>query len=974
MKTSDFALIQRTLDGDQNAFTTLVNKYQKWVHTLVWWKTGDFHIAEEITQDVFLKVYKKLSTLKPSDHFTGWLYVIATRQCIAWFRKKRLPTTSLDAMPVSELEEFCYTQYETKLGEQTSLERQRNIIKRLLQKLPESERTVVTLHYLAEMSCEKISEFLGVSPNTIKSRLHRARARLKKQEQILHDVSGIFQVPPTLTENIMREIAQIKPATPSVVKPWVPWGFSFAATFLIILMIGQGTLSLSRFQQPYDLAATSEMTVELIDTPIIRDLKRKSDALTRFGRADTLGKNSESGRQTESPITTTPQSDGEDTSTTKPKWIQTKGPGEVSKPGLFLAADRTLYAIAKTGLYQLTEKEDAWTFVSTSGPNREFDSVMAEHGDTLYLLTPDELLTSTDGGKTLDVLGARPQGRAVALVITDNVQDRDLEPTDITMYLVLRTAIFRSEDTGKEWISIGEGLRTDSAPDVGSPGFRIWDALAIDNNLFVGTSRGLFQFTEDWEKLPVPTPQGINSLAVAENRLYVGTIAGPQDALSRNLTCAIFYSTDFGNSWTDITPSVYKHPNKIMTTLQIVTDEKMLMVTGPSGMLLSYNSGETWTDHGNDPHAFALGISLIVALDKDNFYKSDVFGVARSTDGGITWHPFTTGLVDSHVPNLVTLNNVLYALTPKEMLKSLDGGESWESVCLCADESVPLEGAKIATADGVLYASNRQSNGVTLSRLSDAGDVFLPVEGVPDFGADTLHIDRSKKRREMWKNSSNVMIAHGQWISDEQPITEEYRPNGTFALTDDTVFIEYKRKLFRWQRGETAWYDTGLENSGHSSSPNHSARGLTLAVSGSTVYAGKRDGDLFRSTDNGDTWQDITAFLAFPFGYFKDIRFGGSTVYISTDMGVICSRDGETWHVLTDADGQRLVMDRIAIDGITAYGVCDNGVYQVNHYTNTWEPITSELPYTATAFAAADDTFYIGTAQNGVLRFQRDNR
>ena len=167
MKTSDAALIRRTLDGDQSAFTMLVNKYQKWVHTLVWRKIGDFHIAEEITQDVFLKVYKKLSTLKPSDHFRGWLYVITARHCIAWFRKKKLPTTSLDAMPISELEEFCYTQYETERDQETVLEYQREIIKRLLQKLPESERTVMTLHYLAEMSCEKISEFLGVSPNTI---------------------------------------------------------------------------------------------------------------------------------------------------------------------------------------------------------------------------------------------------------------------------------------------------------------------------------------------------------------------------------------------------------------------------------------------------------------------------------------------------------------------------------------------------------------------------------------------------------------------------------------------------------------------------------------------------------------------------------------------------------------------------------------------------------------------------------------
>ena len=410
-----------------------------------------------------------------------------------------------------------------------------------------------------------------------------------------------------------------------------------------------------------------------------------------------------------------------------------------------------------------------------------------------------------------------------------------------------------------------------------------------------------------------------------------------------------------------------------MTTLQVVTAEKMLMVISPTGMLRSYDGGETWTDPGDDPQAVATGVSPIVALDKNNLYKSDIFGVARSTDGGITWHPFTTGLVNSHVPSLVMLKNVLYALTPTEMLKSLDGGESWESVCLCADENIPLEGAKIATADGVLYASNSESGGVTLSRLSDADDAFLPVNGVPDFEEDTLHTELSKKLRELWGNSGNVMIAQRQWLSDEHPIAEEGRLNGTFALTNNTVFMEHKRKLFRWRRGETAWHDTGLEDSGHPSFPNHAARELTLAVSGNTLYAGKRDGDLFRSVDNGDTWKNITTSLAFAFGYFKDIRFGGSTVYISTDMGVMHSRDGETWHVLTDADGKRPVMDQIAVDGITVYGVCANGVYQMDYYTNTWEPITSELPYTATAFAVADDTFYIGTTQNGVLRFRRGN-
>lgn len=962
MKTSDFTLIRRTLDGDQSAFTMLVNRYQEWVHTLVWRKVGDFHIAEEITQDIFLKVYKKLSTLKPSDHFRGWLYVIAARYCITWSRKKKLPTTSLDAMSISELEELCYAQYETERDKETTLEYQREIIKRLLQKLPESERTVITLHYLAEMSCERISEFLGVSPNTIKSRLHRARKRLENQEHLLQEASSIFQVSPTLTENIMREVAQIKPAAPSVSKPWIPWGFSFAATFLIILMIGHGARLLSRFQQPYNLEATSKMTVELIDTTIVRELNRKSDLLTRFGRTDATGKDSNSGFQTESPLITTPQTDGKDISTAKPQWVQTKGPGSVSEPGLFLTSDKSLYAIAKTGLYQLTDEGDAWTFVSSSGPSREFDPVMAERGDTLYFLTSDELLASTDGGKTVNTLSARPGGHPVALVVTD-----------MAMYLVLRTEVFRSDDFGNQWESIGAVLQSDNAPDVGSPSFRIWDAIAMDNMLFVGTSRGLFRFGDDWQRLSVPTLQGIGSLAVAENRLYVGTNTIHQQMSDLNLTPVIFYSVDYGNSWMDITPDIHKFPNKIMITLQVVPVEKMLMVIGPSGILFSYDSGETWTDPGDDPHA--LSVSPIVALDENNFYKSDAFEVVRSTDGGITWHPFTTGLVNSHVPSLSVVKNVLYAQTPTEMLKSTDAGESWEFVGLGADGSVPLEGAKakVTAVNGVLYANNTGRSGVTLFHLSDASNAFLPVEGVPDFEADTSHIGWRQNRRKTWENGGNIVIAQQLSSADQYNVFGEWRKNGTFAVTDDTVFMEYKHKLFRWRRGETKWHYTGLEDSGYFSFANAYAKELMLAVSGNTIYVGKRDGDLFQSLDNGDTWNDITANLAFPFRYFKDVLFEGGTVYVSTDMGVMSSRDGETWHVLTDVDGNRPVMDRITVDGMAAYGVCNGGVYRLDNETNTWEQIAPELPHTATSFAVNSNTFYIGTQQNGVLRFQRDD-
>ncbi len=190
MKNDDAQLIQRTLAGDQSAFNTLVRKYQKSVHAFVWRKVDDFHTAEEITQDIFLRVYEKLQTLKDPRKFVGWLYVIAARHCFAWYEKKRIPTQSLDAMPAAELEGLAYTQYHAKEQEEFVSERQREVVKHLLQKLPMSERTTVSLHYLNDMTCEDISKSMGVSPNTVKSRLHRARKRLQQEEHTIFNTVG----------------------------------------------------------------------------------------------------------------------------------------------------------------------------------------------------------------------------------------------------------------------------------------------------------------------------------------------------------------------------------------------------------------------------------------------------------------------------------------------------------------------------------------------------------------------------------------------------------------------------------------------------------------------------------------------------------------------------------------------------------------------------------------------------------------
>ena len=284
MKNNDVELIQRVLAGDETAFSTLVQRYQKQVHALAWRKIGDFHIAEEITQDTFLKAYQKLATLKQPHRFTGWVYVIATRCCHDKLRKKQIETESLDEMVNEAIETDAYSRYVAEQETKLTVEAQRGVVKRLLAILPESERTVITLHYFGEMTCERMSEFLGVSVNTIKSRLRRARNRLKKEEPMIREAISNFQISPNLTENIMKEITRIKLTPPVNSKPVIPWVIGVSSAVLMVIILGIRSQYVSHFQKPYSLDAQSEMAVDIVDAPIVQDFETKPDIRNQQGK------------------------------------------------------------------------------------------------------------------------------------------------------------------------------------------------------------------------------------------------------------------------------------------------------------------------------------------------------------------------------------------------------------------------------------------------------------------------------------------------------------------------------------------------------------------------------------------------------------------------------------------------------------------------------------------------------------------
>ncbi|MDE0324183.1 MAG: sigma-70 family RNA polymerase sigma factor [Candidatus Poribacteria bacterium] len=1007
MRNNDAELIQQTLTGDQRAFGTLVRRYQKPLHALVWRKIGDFHIAEEITQDIFLNVYKKLQTLKNPNRFAGWLYVIASRRCIAWLKKKRIPMKSLDAMPPEELEELAYAQYHAERQDEVVSERHREIVKRLLQKLPESERTVVTLHYLGDMSCEDISKFLGVSPNTVKSRLHRARKRLKKEERMVREVLGGFQLSVSLTENILREVAHIEPKAPAGGKPWIPWAVAASTTIFVILLMGSGTQYLARFQQPYSLNVRSETTVELVDTSLVHAEKRKLDVRNQFGNTDVPDKNQGNTHLgADARQIVADQSERSDTSIVKSPWIPMGGPEGTSggRAGLFATSKRTLYAVAARGIYRLTENKDAWTLICESSPTRQFQAPMAEHENMLYVLTPNHLLASTDEGETWDTVGPRPKGRAFELLITDRA-----------FYLVFEKHIFRSDDAGKSWIPMMQELHAQITKRNASPDISISDAVALDNSVFVGTNQGLYRVTTGvWERLPFYGPQFINSLIATEGKLYV--VAGPDFTQStifeyQSLDFSveilkapprIFRSIDLGDTWLDISPAIGKNERgelwmeipptddkfrlQMFSGLQLVAVGERLVVMGTRVLLYSQDNGDTWTDIGKDinigENALSQSVFPVVALDENNFYTSDITGIARSMDAGVSWHPFSNGMVNSHIQSLIPLENALCALIPEGVVKSTDLGESWTSIGIDAHAIVVKKGklqkkqaapdllsdAKIAKDKGSLYVSNSTADSVGFYRLSTDGSVLMSVQGIPAFVEDTLQVEWQKKIN----NAPGDRELNRKGKAARPRIIEEYLTNGGFTITDETVFMEFRHQLFRWRKGEAQWFNTGIIDTTERAAGADASKGLTLAASQNVVYAGKRDGSLFQSFDGGENWKEITADLPFPFAYFEEIAFAGPTVYLVTDQGVMNSHDGVNWNTLTDTKEHRIQMTRIAVDGDTVYGVCSQGVYQIGTGTNTWIQMASEIPYKVTAFAVDRGIFYIGTRHRGVLRLHLD--
>ena len=963
MKNEDAQLINRFLTGDESAFAILVKKHQKRVHALAWRKVGDFHTAEELTQDTFLKVYQKLGTLKNPNQFAGWLYVITDRVCTAWYRKQKLQMESLETISEEEIDGLAYRSYEDEQRENASVEYRRGFIKNLLEQLPESERTVVTLHYLGEMTCKAISEFLGVSPNTVKSRLQRARNRLKEQEHMIQETLGSVQLPANFTENIMRQAAEIKPVAPTSSKPLVPWAAAAATTIFIFLIMGVGSQYLARFQRPYSVNAQSETTVEIIDAPIVLDTQAKPDLRNQAGRFESDGKRSGIGPQVSEPFVLAAATEvtDEKSTSTKPQWRQASGPEGVSILGFHASTRGDVYAASPIGIYRLTPDKETWTLVNASVTNGQlYPMPMTEQGDMLYIVSVKEVLSSTDRGKTWRTLGSRPEGKAIGLVITNQV-----------FYLAIdKKGIFRSTDAGKQWTALNDGFNFDEE----STDEKISAVTSIGNTVFALTNRGFYRLNSGaWEKLPVEIRSPFNafdSLAVSGSALYVAVSPDylrmksseaqkqyGESVMKGKIHWAIFHSTDLGNSWTEITPGNVSFSMQPARDIKLMVVGETLLAVSNSNGIRSRDGGKTWADLGKMPYIPIY--TPTVGTDENTFYAGK-YRIYRTTDGGESWHRFMRGMVGTGMRNLVAFKNGLYVHNDSKFVKSTDSGETWTSVNFRAGLNSPRDpdfpNQRLVVADDVPYgiflekqtrifgSPTMRKSKLRIFRLSADGNTLIPVKGLPSLEFDD-------------KLYSEDLLAGEVTL-------------GELAVSDKTFYIEYRRELFKCKPGTWKWVSTGLIDAGKQ--PHNSRKGIRLAVSGKTIYASMRDGKLFQSFDEGTNWKDVTPNLPLQFKRFKEIIFVGPAVYVSTDKGVLTSQNGEHWRVLTDNEGERLIVASLAVNDTTVYGVDNAGAYRLDN-RGKWKKVSPEVPDGIRELVFANDKLYIITNQRGMFHVSLEN-
>ncbi len=173
MYSADEKLVSQTLAGNRDAFGVLVHKYQEMVYTYAFQKVRNEADAQDIMQEIFLRAYRRLYQLRQPHLFRSWLYTIMSNECKHWLvrvaKKRRREIV---------IEEAADEALQVEPAHAAPVEGWQVDLEQAMSALPDENRVAVSMFYMGDCTLKEISEFLGVSVNTVKGKLYRARQQL----------------------------------------------------------------------------------------------------------------------------------------------------------------------------------------------------------------------------------------------------------------------------------------------------------------------------------------------------------------------------------------------------------------------------------------------------------------------------------------------------------------------------------------------------------------------------------------------------------------------------------------------------------------------------------------------------------------------------------------------------------------------------------------------------------------------------
>jgi RNA polymerase sigma-70 factor, ECF subfamily len=179
---SERELVDLLKKGDVNAMEPIMQQHKDYVYTLVIQMVKNSSVAEELTQDVFVKIFKKIDTYQEKSKFTTWLYTITYRTCLNYLEKKKIVFNLSDITDDEKNEKSSDyipdQEFISGISEIEENEKKR-IIWNAIDSIPEQQGVVIALHYLQQFSIKEIADMMEVPDNTIKTHLFRGRNAIR---------------------------------------------------------------------------------------------------------------------------------------------------------------------------------------------------------------------------------------------------------------------------------------------------------------------------------------------------------------------------------------------------------------------------------------------------------------------------------------------------------------------------------------------------------------------------------------------------------------------------------------------------------------------------------------------------------------------------------------------------------------------------------------------------------------------------